>query len=100
MLKIAAFAINDDLSAAYKEADKQKGTDKIAEIKKNLITELVSENGEDEGLSESEVSTAFKTVEKNIVRNNILDTGERIDGRDLETVRPIQSDVSILPLDS
>ena len=91
-------AINDDLSAAYKEADKQKRTDKIAEIKKNLITELVSENGEDEGLSESEVSTAFKTVEKNIVRNNILDTGERIDGRDLETVRPIQSDVSILPL--
>ena len=90
--------VNDDLSAAYKEADKQKRTDKIAEIKKNLITELVSENGEDEGLSESEVSTAFKTVEKNIVRNNILDTGERIDGRDLETVRPIQSDVSILPL--
>ena len=78
--------VNDDLSAAYKEADKQKRTDKIAEIKKNLITELVSENGEDEGLSESEVSTAFKTVEKNIVRNNILDTGERIDGRDLETV--------------
>ena len=90
--------VNNDLSAAYKEADKQKRTDKIAEIKKNLINELVSENGEDEGLSESEVSTAFKTVEKNIVRNNILDTGERIDGRDLETVRPIQSDVSILPL--
>ena len=95
---IDAIVVTDDLSAAYKEADKQKRTDKIAEIKKNLITELVSENGEDEGLSESEVSTAFKTVEKNIVRNNILDTGERIDGRDLETVRPIQSDVSILPL--
>ena len=91
-------AIKDDLSEAYKEADKQKRTDKIAEIKKNLISELVSDDDEDEDYNESTISSAFKTVEKNIVRNNILDTGERIDGRDLETVRPIQSDVSVLPL--
>ena len=91
-------AIKDDLSEAYKEADKQKRTEKIAEIKKNLISELVSDDDEDEDYNESTISSAFKTVEKNIVRNNILDTGERIDGRDLETVRPIQSDVSVLPL--
>ena len=91
-------AIKDDLSKAYKEADKQKRTEKIAEIKKNLISELVSDDDEDEDYNESTISSAFKTVEKNIVRNNILDTGERIDGRDLETVRPIQSDVSVLPL--
>ena len=88
----------DDLSEAYKEADKQKRTEKIAEIKKNLISELVSDDDEDEDYNESTILSAFKTVEKNIVRNNILDTGERIDGRDLETVRPIQSDVSVLPL--
>ena len=91
-------AIKDDLSEAYKEADKQKRTEKIAEIKKNLISELVSDEDEDEDYNESTISSAFKTIEKNIVRNNILDTGERIDGRDLETVRPIQSDVSVLPL--
>ena len=91
-------AIKDDLSEAYKEADKQKRTEKIAEIKKNLISELVSDDDEDEDYNESTLSSAFKTIEKNIVRNNILDTGERIDGRDLETVRPIQSDVSVLPL--
>ena len=91
-------AIKDDLSEAYKEADKQKRTEKIAEIKKNLISELVSDDDEDEDHNESTISSAFKTIEKNIVRNNILDTGERIDGRDLETVRPIQSDVSVLPL--
>ena len=91
-------AIKDDLSEAYKEADKQKRTEKIAEIKKNLISELVSDDDEDEDYNESTISSAFKTIEKNIVRNNILDTGERIDGRDLETVRPIQSDVSVLPL--
>ena len=91
-------AIKDDLSEAYKEADKQKRTEKISEIKKNLISELVSDDDEDEDYNESTISSAFKTIEKNIVRNNILDTGERIDGRDLETVRPIQSDVSVLPL--
>ena len=91
-------AIKGDLSEAYKEADKQKRTEKIAEIKKNLISELVSDEDEDEDYNESTISSAFKTIEKNIVRNNILDTGERIDGRDLETVRPIQSDVSVLPL--
>ena len=90
--------VKDDLSKAYKEADKQKRTEKIAEIKKNLISELVSDDDEDEDNNESSVSSAFKTIEKNIVRNSILDTGERIDGRDLETVRPIQSDVSVLPL--
>ena len=91
-------AIKDDLSEAYKEADKQKRTEKIAEIRKNLISELISDDDEDEDYNESTISSAFKTIEKNIVRNNILDTGERIDGRDLETVRPIQSDVSVLPL--
>ena len=39
----------------------------------------------------------LKTVEKDIVRNAILETKQRIDGRDLETVRPIQAEVGILP---
>ena len=40
---------------------------------------------------------AFKHLEKDIVRNNILDTGHRIDGRDIETVRPIVCEASVLP---
>ncbi|MBV9627976.1 MAG: polyribonucleotide nucleotidyltransferase [Xanthobacteraceae bacterium] len=43
------------------------------------------------------VSGAFKDLEAKIVRNNILDTGLRIDGRDVKTVRPILSEVGILP---
>ena len=90
--------VKDDLSSAYQEADKQKRNEKIAEIKRSLLTELLQDDNETDGYSESKISSAFKTVEKDIVRNNILNTGLRIDGRDLETVRPIQSDVSILPL--
>ena len=39
----------------------------------------------------------FKELEAKIVRWNILDTGKRIDGRDLKTVRPIVSEVGVLP---
>ena len=40
--------VKDDLSKAYKEADKQKRTEKIAEIKKNLISELVSDDDDED----------------------------------------------------
>jgi polyribonucleotide nucleotidyltransferase len=39
----------------------------------------------------------FKDLEKDIVRSAILKTGKRIDGRDTKTVRPIVSEVGILP---
>jgi polyribonucleotide nucleotidyltransferase len=43
------------------------------------------------------VAAAFKELEAKIVRWNILDTGRRIDGRDLKTVRPILAEVGVLP---
>ena len=43
------------------------------------------------------MSDALKSLEKDIVRNDILDTGLRIDGRDTKTVRAIASEVGILP---
>ena len=43
------------------------------------------------------VAGVFKELEAKIVRWNILDTGKRIDGRDVKTVRPIVSEAGILP---
>ena len=88
--------VREKLLSAYKEGDKQIRSNKIAEIKSDLINELVNEDNPD--IIESEVSSVFKNIEKDIVRGSILDTGLRIDGRDLETVRPVHSYVSILPL--
>ncbi len=47
--------------------------------------------------AKEEVSGAFKSLEKTVVRGNILKTGKRIDGRDLQTVRQIVCEVGILP---
>ena len=88
--------VRDELISAYKESDKQTRSNRIAEIKSDLISDLVNEDNPD--IIESEVNSVFKNIEKDIVRGSILDTGLRIDGRDLETVRPVHSDVSILPL--
>ena len=94
--EIVGKIVREKLLSAYKESDKQKRSTKIAEIKSDLISELVNEDNPD--IVESEVNSVFKNIEKDIVRGSILDTGLRIDGRDLETVRPVHSDVSILPL--
>ena len=46
---------------------------------------------------ERQIAGAFKELEAKIVRRNILDTGRRIDGRDVKTVRPIVTEVGVLP---
>ena len=48
-------------------------------------------------IAKQQVGGVFKELEAKIVRWNILDTGQRIDGRDVKTVRPIVSEVGILP---
>ena len=43
------------------------------------------------------VLSSFKELEKNIVRGNVLNNMPRIDGRDLDTVRPIFVETDVLP---
>ncbi len=80
------------LREAYGEPVKQLRHDKIAAAKQAVIDELIA--------AEQPAELAgglLKSVEKDIVRGNILSTGGRIDGRDTSTVRPIDCQVSILP---
>ncbi|HAH09178.1 MAG TPA: polyribonucleotide nucleotidyltransferase [Alphaproteobacteria bacterium] len=84
-----------DLRAAYQERLKQARHDKIDAVKARVKEAFV---GEEPGKgTPTQVSDLFKDLESRIVRNGILDTGLRIDGRDVRTVRPIVSEVGILP---
>ena len=47
--------------------------------------------------SPEKVKAVFKDAQAKVVRWNILDTGTRIDGRDVKTVRPIVAEVGVLP---
>ncbi len=52
---------------------------------------------EEEGLDVALAGKLFKDLEKDVVRGNILKTGERIDGRKTDQVRPIVCEVGVLP---
>ncbi|MGE0737529.1 MAG: polyribonucleotide nucleotidyltransferase, partial [Alphaproteobacteria bacterium] len=90
--KFAAVGIEAELRAAYKERIKQARYEKIGAVKKKAMATL----------ADSPAETAigggvFKELESQIVRGDILATSVRIDGRDTKTVRPIVSEVGILP---
>ncbi len=80
------------LADAYKEVLKQSRQDKVSAAKKGAVAKLA-----EEGLDTDKAKGMMKSLEADIVRNSILDTGLRIDGRDTKTVRPIIAEVGILP---
>ena len=93
LLARVSAAAEDGLRDAYKETVKQARVEKIGAAKEAAMEAFADD---DEDIQER-AKGMLKTVEKDIVRNAILDTKQRIDGRDLETVRPIEAEVGILP---
>lgn len=85
-----------DVRSAYAIAKKEDRQEAVAKAKDKVLSQLVVE-GQEDAPAPNKVSEAFKHLEKDVVRNSILDTGHRIDGRDLVTVRPIVAEASVLP---
>ena len=92
MAKRLAEVSQGDLRTAYNETAKQARTEKVAAVKAKAAETLVAE-----GLPAELVGKKFKALEQEIVRGAILETGQRIDGRDTKTVRPIECQVGVLP---
>ena len=80
------------LTEAYKEVQKQSRQEKVGAAKKAAAAALT-----EEGLDADKAKPLFKELEADVVRNAILDTGMRIDGRDTKTVRQIVAEVGVLP---
>ena len=80
------------IAEAYGERVKQARYEKVGAAKK-VVTEALKA----EGLDADKAKPLLKELEADIVRSAILETGMRIDGRDTRTVRPIVSEVGILP---
>ena len=69
-----------DLRKAYGETIKQKRTVAIGEVKDKVFEALA----EDESIDSEQCSKLLKSLEKEIVRGNILKDSKRIDGRNLD----------------
>ena len=83
----------EDLKKAFATRDKQDRSNQISEItdKAKKLYE------EDENYTDLDVNSQLKSLEKSIVRTDILKNKNRIDGRGLSDVRPIECEVGVLP---
>ncbi len=82
-----------DLRKAFNEVDKKKRSTAISEID-NQCKEMFKN---DESITENQVISELKSLEKDIVRTAILKDKKRIDGRGLSDVRNISCEVGVLP---
>ncbi|WP_127901838.1 polyribonucleotide nucleotidyltransferase [Solirhodobacter olei] len=80
------------MRAAFAIKDKQERTNAISAAR-DAIKAALSE----EDLADANLGSAFKKLESSILRGDIISGGARIDGRDTKTVRPIVSEVGLLP---
>ena len=89
--------VEKDLRAAYGIPDKMARHNAVEAAKAKVMAHFLPEGVENPKYPKLQVGGVFKELEAKIVRWNILDTGNRIDGRDVKTVRPIVCEVGVLP---
>lgn len=87
--------IGSELESAYQQADKAKRQDQLAAAHDKVYESLLDENATDD--DKIALTSAVKKIESDIVRGAILSGKKRIDGRALADIRPIESEVGILP---
>ena len=83
----------DQITDAFKISNKSERNEALGEIK----NQIVEEHSDLDEFELGKVLSSFKELEKDIVRGNILNNMPRIDGRDLDTVRPIFVETGVLP---
>ncbi len=89
-------AIGGKLADAFQVRDKLQRRDAIAAIKKD-VTEQLAGRIAAEGWNPAELAKEFGELEYRTMRDSVLDTKVRIDGRALDTVRPITVKAGVLP---
>lgn len=80
-------------SAAFSIIDKQERGSVLGQLAEEIKASIDPENE----VENTYVSDAIENVMHHTMREKVLTTGKRIDGRDTKTVRPIQCEVNLLP---
>ncbi|MHB8529711.1 MAG: polyribonucleotide nucleotidyltransferase [Caulobacteraceae bacterium] len=95
-IKVAEL-VGDDLKAAYAITAKGARHDAVSAARAKVVKSLAKSDENPAGADAAKLGGLFKQCEADVVRRGILTTGKRIDGRTVDTVRPIVSEVSVLP---
>ncbi|SNR33642.1 polyribonucleotide nucleotidyltransferase [Puniceibacterium sediminis] len=92
LFDVVKAAGEDKIRAAYAIMDKQERTTALSDAKTAIKAAL-----NEEQLADANLGSAMKKLEANILRGDVVKTGKRIDGRALDTVRPIVCETGLLP---
>jgi polyribonucleotide nucleotidyltransferase len=87
-------AAEAELAGIYQIADKQERQAKDDELKARVKEQLAQTLSEEE---QAQVSAAYKSVTKKVMRTRVLKEGVRIDGRGLTDIRALDAEVAVIP---
>jgi polyribonucleotide nucleotidyltransferase len=86
-------AVEAGIKAAYQIAEKLVRQEQLKAIRNTVIEKLVTEGQ----YAEADIRRIIEHLESRIVRSAILNDGKRIDGRTLDSIRPITIRTGVLP---
>ncbi|NIK34468.1 polyribonucleotide nucleotidyltransferase [Xanthomonas arboricola] len=89
-------SVGEQLASAFQVRDKLQRRDAISAIKKDVLGALAP-RATIEGWAAGDLSKEFGELEYQTMRGSVLSTKVRIDGRALDTVRPISAKAGVLP---
>ncbi|MDR1425884.1 MAG: polyribonucleotide nucleotidyltransferase [Rickettsiales bacterium] len=92
--EISNFA-REELVQAFQITAKQSRVSVLEDVKDRVMEKFAP--GESSETLQNTIEFIFKRLEKNIVRQKLLTTGKRIDGRERDQIRPIETEIDILP---
>ncbi len=95
LVSAVAAQAEDGIKSAYTIREKQERYARVGEVKAAAVEALAGD--ESAQWSEADVAGELGRLESRVVREGVLSTGERIDGRDTRTVRPIHVQTGVLP---
>jgi len=85
---------SEAIADSYKLQDKQERVQSLNDVKETIVKSMISED--EDSPKKSDLMDAVKKIEKKIVRTKLIKGEARIDGRDLDTVRPIFVETGVL----
>jgi polyribonucleotide nucleotidyltransferase len=89
--------VGDDIRAGYSIKEKGARHDAIGAAKAKAAEALLKSEANPDGVDSIKFGSAFKECEADVLRRDIIEHGRRVDGRPVDKVRPIESQVSVLP---
>ena len=93
LVQLVTEAVEADIKAAYQVAEKLVRQEQLKGVR-NAVVEKLTQDGSYDG---NAIRTIIEHLEAKIVRNAILDESRRIDGRALDSIRPISVRTGVLP---